>query len=77
MKMRNRTSWTAAKARITAPDIPSPPHLPHLVSLEEIDHWLAKYGELVKSVEGSGHEQITRLVSRLEAHRRQRRAELS
>lgn len=75
--MRNRISWTAAKAPIAAPDIPSPPHLPHLVSLEEIDHWLAKYRELVKSVEGSGHEQVTRLVSRLEAHRRQRRAELS
>jgi hypothetical protein len=77
MKVTNRFSRTRAKARISAPDIPSPPHLPHLVSLEEIDHWLAKYRELVKSVEGSGHEQITMLMSRLEAHRRQRRAELS
>ncbi|HET9781768.1 MAG TPA: hypothetical protein VFR33_08315 [Candidatus Dormibacteraeota bacterium] len=63
--------------RSITPEIPSLPNLYHLVSLEEIDHWLARYRELVRSVEGSAHEQIGAVMSRLEAHRRQRRAELS
>lgn len=58
-------------------EIPVPPHLPHLVTLEEIDHWLARYQDLVKSVEGGARVQLSTIVSRLEAHRRKRRAELS
>lgn len=73
----NRTSRTPGRTLRIAVEIPTPPHLNQLVSLEEIDHWLSKYRELVKSVEGSAHEQISAVMSRLEAHHRQRRAELS
>lgn len=72
-----RTSRTDRRTRPIVPEIPTPPHLNHLVSLEEIDHWLSRYRELVKSVEGSAHEQLSGVMSRLEAHHRQRRAELS
>ena len=75
--MTKRTSRTETEARASKPEIPVPPHLPHLVTLEEIDHWLARYRELVKSVVGRERDQLSAAMSRLEAHRRQRRAELS
>jgi len=59
------------------PAIPEHPPLRHLVSLEEIDRWLATYKELIKSVEGSALHSLSAVVARLEEHRRQRRAELA
>jgi len=76
-RVTNRSTRTEKPSRASVPEIPVPPHLPHLATLEEIDQWLAKYRELVKSVEGSARDQLAAVMSRLEAHRRQRRAELS
>jgi hypothetical protein len=57
--------------------IPEHPPFRHLLSLEEIDRWLATYRELIKSVEGSAAHSLSAVVARLEEHRRQRRAELA
>lgn len=75
MTSQKSTAQAYESRPVTA--IPEHPPLRHLLTLEEIDRWLATYRELVNSVEGSAVHSVSTFVARLEEHRRQRRAELA